>query len=272
MKLSSIAGVAILLAVGTSPALAQRATGNFVITGVNLTNFQVTGNTLTADGTVTGTLAGLPFTTDITNFVLQAVPDNPTTQAVECSVLDLELGPINLSLLGLFVNTSRICLEITATEGGGLLGDLLCSLADGGLLGIPILPTAGQVTTLTGELLTLLNGSLGRNLTPGQGANDVCQGQCDILNLVLGPLNLTLLGLNVSLDDCNNGPVQVCISASRGAGILGDLLCGLTGPQLLRLDLADITQLITRAQQLLVGGLTRREIAELTALLGQLLR
>jgi len=270
MKLSSIAGVAILLAVGTSPVYAQRQSGNFVIKSVNLTNIQVTGNTLTANGTVTGTLAGLPFRTPITNFVLQSVPDNPDTQAVECSVLDLELGPINLALLGLFVDTSRICLEITATEGGGLLGDLLCSLAGGGL---PVLPTPRQVTNLTGQLTDLLNNLLGRNPgPPGPDEGDsVCTGQCEILELVLGPLNLSLLGLNVSLDDCEGGPVQVCISATAGQGILGDLLCALTGPQLLNLDLADITRLINRAVELLPGGLTRREIAELSALLFQLL-
>jgi len=274
MKLSSIAGVVILLAVGTSPALAQRATGNFVITGVNLTNFQIVGNTLTANGTVTGTLAGLPFTTNITNFVLRPATDNPATPATECAILNLELGPINLALLGLFVDTSEICLEITATEGGGLLGNLLCSLAGGGLLGtgVPIIPTGLNLDALLGELVDILNGSLGRNPRPGQGNNDVCSGQCDILNLVLGPLDLSLLGLNVRLDDCDGGPVQVCISASRGAGILGDLLCSLTGPQLLRLDLADITRLITRALQLNADGLSRRDIAELTALLGQLLR
>src|SRR3954452_5610878 len=37
----------------------------FNITGVQLTNFQIIGNVLHAAGTVTGTLAGLPFTTTI---------------------------------------------------------------------------------------------------------------------------------------------------------------------------------------------------------------
>ena len=117
-----------------------------VITGVNLTNFQIVNNVLTATGTVTGTLAGLPFTTQITNFALQLVPDNPATPAVECSVLHLELAPIHLSLLGLHVDTSPICLDITATEGGGLLGDLLCGLAGGGLLGTGI-PTSRRAAS-----------------------------------------------------------------------------------------------------------------------------
>ena len=49
---------------------------------------------------------------------------------------------------------------------------------------------------------------------------------CNILNLSLGPVDLTLLGLNVHLDNCNNGPVTVSVTAVPGAGnLLGNLLC-----------------------------------------------
>lgn len=275
-RLSSIAGVFALLAVSTNIASAQQATGNIVVTGVNLTNFQVVGNVLNADGTVTGTLAGLPFTTDITNFALQLIPDDPNTAAVECSVLNLELAPIHLALLGLHVDTSAICLEITATEGGGLLGDLLCGLAGGGLLGtgIPTLPTATQLSTLVNGLLSILNGVLSGNPSPGQGnGGSVCTGQCEILELVLGPLDLSLLDLNVSLDDCNDGPVQICVSATQSEGLLGSLLCGLAQPLLSRLSLADITQLVTTTTGFLADGvLSPQETAFLRGLLGRLLR
>jgi hypothetical protein len=40
--------------------------------------------------------------------------------------------------------------------------------------------------------------------------------KCAILNLELGPVDLTLLGLNVHLDDCDDGPVTVDITARRG--------------------------------------------------------
>ena len=46
------------------------------------------------------------------------------TGAGTCPILDLTLGPINLNVLGLVVETSQICLTITALEDGGLLGDL----------------------------------------------------------------------------------------------------------------------------------------------------
>jgi hypothetical protein len=50
-------------------------------------------------------------------------------------------------------------------------------------------------------------------------------GSCEILNLVLGPLNLDLLGLNVFLDT-----VTLIITAEPGPGnLLGNLLCAVAG-------------------------------------------
>lgn len=48
---------------------------------------------------------------------------------------------------------------------------------------------------------------------------------CDVLNLVLGPLHLDLLGLNVDLNQ-----VVLDITAQTGAGnLVGNLLCAITG-------------------------------------------
>jgi hypothetical protein len=52
-----------------------------------------------------------------------------TAQATTCPILDLVLGPLHLDLLGLVVDLNRVHLSITATRGGGVLGDLLCGLA-----------------------------------------------------------------------------------------------------------------------------------------------
>lgn len=50
-------------------------------------------------------------------------------------------------------------------------------------------------------------------------------GSCDVLNLVLGPLHLDLLGLNVDLNQ-----VVLDITAQAGAGnLVGNLLCAVTG-------------------------------------------
>lgn len=53
-----------------------------------------------------------------------------TTQA-SCEILDLELEPLDLNLLGLVVHLDRIVLDITAQPGpGNLLGNLLCAIAN----------------------------------------------------------------------------------------------------------------------------------------------
>ena len=258
------------LAVGmtTAPAKAQVNPGSgIIINDINLTDIDIEDGVLTAAGTVSGTIAGLPFTTDIENFVIDLLPNDPETPAEECSVLHLELAPIDLDLLGLNVNTSAICLNVTAIEGGGLLGDLLCSLAGGGALGGPLgdvlnlradtvlspldrialldQVAAGNIEELdlTGALVQALNATLAGNGTPTpvtaqQAPEEICDGPVHILNLAVGPLNLNLLGLVVNLDDCEGGPVRVCVSATPGAGLLGDLLGGLLGGGL-NLDLLE---------------------------------
>jgi len=56
-----------------------------------------------------------------------------------CSIVNLDVGPIDLDVLGLVVNLSPISLDVTAVPGAGnLLGNLLCGVAglldNGGLL------------------------------------------------------------------------------------------------------------------------------------------
>ena len=46
-----------------------------------------------------------------------------------CSIVDLLLGPLHLELLGLIVDLNQIHLQITADPNGGILGNLLCSIA-----------------------------------------------------------------------------------------------------------------------------------------------
>ena len=65
-------------------------------------------------------------------------------------------------------------------------------------------------------------------------------GDCDVLNLVLGPLDLDLLGLVVHLDR-----VVLNIIAQSGAGnLLGNLLCAVAG-------LLDTPGLLTQISQIL---------------------
>lgn len=247
----SLLVAALAVAVTTTPARAQsaNANANIVITDVNIApgDLSIVNGVLEATkGTVEGTIAGLPFTTDITNLQLELLNATPTSP--QCSILSLELAPIDIDLLGLHVDTSPICLDVTGVRGQ-LLGNLLCDLTGGlntGLLnGLNI---GGLLDQLTGLLENLLNGALGEDeAAPAQGggAEDICDGECEVLDLALGPVDLNLLGLRVFLDDCDMGPVQVCVSATAGQGLLGNLLCGLVNGNLLGgLDLALLEDLI----------------------------
>jgi len=69
------------------------------------------------------------------NEALDQITSNQTALQATCTVLDLSLGPLTVNLLGLEVvlddcNGGPVTVTITAIPGGGLLGDLLCSLAD----------------------------------------------------------------------------------------------------------------------------------------------
>jgi len=196
-----------------------------------------------------------------------------TTQAAadgECPILDLHIGAIHLDLLGLNVDTSNICLDVTATHNGGLLGDLLCGLtnADLGLGGVggildQLDGVVGQVDTFLGQIEHLLDGVLGQTAAVdsvfGSGNISTLQndGHCDILSLSLGPVNLDVLGVSVDLDDCAGGPVTVDITGEHGPGnLLGNLLCGLADG----LNGINPAQLIGRLDGLLdrLGGLADR--------------
>jgi hypothetical protein len=93
-----------------------------------LTQFITQGGGLLGVGTLTGTLTGA------LGDVLGTVTDLPIQLPLTlidgaCDILHLELGPLDLDLLGLVVHLDKVVLDITAQPGGGLLGDLLCSIA-----------------------------------------------------------------------------------------------------------------------------------------------
>jgi hypothetical protein len=75
----------------------------------------------------------------------------------QCVILHLVLGPLTLNLLGLVLTIpNTITINLTAIQGAGLLGDLLCVIDNllltlGGLTGI-----LGNLTALT-QLVTALN-------------------------------------------------------------------------------------------------------------------
>jgi hypothetical protein len=118
----------------TIPVLGSGSGATFV-GAFNLQRFSVVNGVVSAVGTLTGTVTNAAG--QVTSIVrtLTIPLDLGATQAT-CDILHLDLGPLNLNLLGLNIDLSRIILDITAEPGAGnLLGNLLCAVA--GLLDNP---------------------------------------------------------------------------------------------------------------------------------------
>jgi len=219
--------LAAMIALSSPDAFAQKAKGKkpttFNVLPITIQSVTVTGGQLVANGLVGTT----PFQSPIT-----LTPGSAPTGA-SCPVLNLSLGPINLDLLGLNVDTSPICLDITAVPGSGaLLGNLLCGIANllnSGLTQTAVLGglTTQELATLNSGLTQLLNQAV---FIPISNSEALRAATCNVLSLSLGPVDLNLLGLRVELDDCDNGPVTVDITADPAGGLLGRLLCSLANP------------------------------------------
>ena len=124
--------------------------------------FVAEGGKVLAVGTLKGTLkgrqvrrTGVKIPVSGTTFGGAGLAQS--SQAV-CQVLDLTLGPLDLSLLGLIVHLDEVHLDIDADPAGGLLGQLLCGLA-GGVPDTPA-PGLGQIAAILNSILALLQGLL----------------------------------------------------------------------------------------------------------------
>jgi hypothetical protein len=190
---------------------------------LSITNVAVQNGGLVANGL----LGSIPFQAPLT---LTGAPSTDPAAPAGTQILTLHLDPIHLNLLGLKVDTSAICLDITAVPGSGnLLGNLLAGVANslnsGTSLGSILSGLGSDLNTLETGLTGILNGGLGA----ATGPSAVQSSSTNILHLALGPVDLNLLGLDVHLDNCANGPVTVDVSAQGGPGnLLGNLLGGLS--------------------------------------------
>jgi hypothetical protein len=118
--------------------------------------FATKGDGLVAVGRLTGRLkhrrvsrvVSLPA--DVTNggaSAAQAITPTPNA----CQILKLDLGPIDLNLLGLRVRTNDIHLLVEGVRGpGNLLGNLLCGITG-------ILDPSTLANTTLGQLAQILN-------------------------------------------------------------------------------------------------------------------
>ncbi len=212
------------LAVALAPAAnASTSRSSRLSLTAKITSFRATAAGVVADGTLTGKLrSGTSVARDSAPVRFAVVAHRAGTR---CNVLTLALAQLDLQLLGVEVKTSAIHLNVYAVPGR-VLGDLFCALSHAKVT----FPRSASVaralnSRLHGHSLQVFAASEPM-ASAAQGTGTVCQ----VLNLVLGPLHLDLLGLVVDLYGPNpQAPVVVTINADSSKGLLGQLLCGLAG-------------------------------------------
>lgn len=220
--------VSLLAVLGAAalPAAASAASGSGVFAAseamtpqgrlavkVDVQRFRTTKAGPVADGVATATLRGLgePATTVRKKVSLQV------SRRGSCRILTLTLDQLDLTLLGLNVHLDKVDLRVTGKRRGGVLGSLFCSLA------------GAKVTPARAAAVAALNKEIKRTGTVRPIAFSVpvtaVAAQvptCSVLDLVLGPLHVDLLGLVVDLKR-----VHLTITADPTGGVLGRLFCGL---------------------------------------------
>ena len=127
-------------------------TANGALTGVfNLTRFVVRNGQLAAVGTLTGTITNAAGQT--VGAIVQTLTIPVANITGTCDILHLELGPIDLNLLGLVVHVDKIVVDIDAQSGSGnLLGNLLCAVANLLNNGGPLAGVVNLLNQILGQL------------------------------------------------------------------------------------------------------------------------
>src|SRR3954451_2857617 len=206
--------------IASAPVPAASPAAGRLNVDVRVTRFFQSGGQTRAQGVVTATLAGAGSTpTTVRQRVTLQVRPGAT-----CQILELTLDQLNLVLLGVTVHLDRVELTVTGRRAGGVLGRLFCSLANARV-------TRGRAAAVR----SLNHGLHGRSMhiirfavpANGRAAQALPAGSCAILDLVLGPLHLDLLGLVIALNR-----VHLSITANPAGGILGRLLCGVANTTL----------------------------------------
>jgi hypothetical protein len=180
---------------------------------IAITKFGVAHGKTTATGVATATLS------DNAGRITRI--KQPVSLAVKrggsCRILALVLDQLDLKLLGLNVHLDKVNLQITGQKRGGVLGSLFCKLAQTRVKG-KVAAARALTKRVKHKPIRPLAFSVPLRAVAAQSPSPTCQ----VLTLVLGPLNLNLLGLVVDLNKVN-----LAITATRGQGALGDLFCQL---------------------------------------------
>jgi hypothetical protein len=218
---------------------------NLSISGITVQGVSLNGNNLVANATLNGAMFGLPFHEPI-SIPLTITPSAATSASNPVQVLNLSIGAVNLSLLGLnihlggnctFGSTTPITAKIVAipsgstytfggtTYQGGLLGSLVADVANllnggTGLSGLTTSQLGVLDSGLTGVLNQVLGGLSGATASTSGPPATPATTTHEVLELPLGPLNVDLLGLYV-----HTSFICLNITATPGPGnLLGNLL------------------------------------------------
>jgi hypothetical protein len=216
-------------AVAIAPGAASAATPaapNVLRGDIRIEKFVVNHSGLTALGTQSAVLNGAAARQKATFAV---------SKGGSCNVLNLNLQQLNLQLLGLNLVTSAINLKITGRSSESL-GALFCKLSKSLKLtsATSAKATAASLNRyLHGHPLHAVRFSAPLMVATAQAAQaPTATAGCKVLDLVLGPLNLDLLGLVVNLygPDATK-PVEVHVTADPAGGVLGAVFCKLANGQ-----------------------------------------
>jgi hypothetical protein len=241
MKKLSLAAICIiaLLAPAAAEAKGSAAASKHgkVTVDVQIKRFALSGRKIVARGVLTSKVEGAGES----QAAKQAVTFAVAAVKGRCHVLTLNLKDLQLDLLGLRVDLSEVNLLLYAVprgDGSGVLGRLFCSLSRSTIrLGRGASASSSQAQHYVRSLNTRLKShpmrafkatahlAADNNASAAQAAPS-----CRVLNLILGPLDLNLLGLVVELyGEKRTDPVTLAITSFPGQGVLGDLFCNLSG-------------------------------------------
>ena len=220
LSAATIAGLAALpSAQAQAPASSPAGAPEQLSVVVHLDRVRVRGHQASATANAQATLVGGSHGSTSTHEQVRLA----AATSGGCKVLHLYLQQLNLNLLGLIANLDKVQLDVTGHSTGGVLGQLFCRLSRG---------VTGKIARTATE--RRLNAILARRTLPvlrfratvtpqAKSAQAPATGSCQVLDLVLGPLQLTLLGLEVDLNQ-----VHLNVTANPTGGALGSLFCQLS--------------------------------------------
>lgn len=224
LPLAAIAGLAAAGAVSAAPARAPISASSHpaakparLAVGVEVLRFSTAGRAVQATGLVSARLTDdKGHTTTVKTRVALAA-----STGARCQVLHLFLNQLSLKLLGLNAHLDKVVLDITGNPRGGVLGSLFCKLARAKVASVA---RAADASALTAALRRRPGRVLRFSavVSPAASSSPAPNATCPVLDLIVGPLNLQLLGLVVDLNQ-----VHLTVTATRGGGALGDLFCKL---------------------------------------------